>query len=333
MGLAHTGDALGFYWLRPKINWETLTLRPDVTRRIFYNNTMLWDTFRRQWPRVVDFKTDLARLEMIGHWLEVYPAPSLRNFLLEYLTALLFRTFRKDVFSSILNDIRPECVEDALAGKYSLCQKTLWRILIPERIDPDNPPDPASHRDVYIVAADRTRFAGPKDLVDFLWDDDGRERKQWADRAFRALYRQALELVLASCGREGQQAFCDRFKRLFIATNWTLPLPSPKVLTQKNSARRRKWLSILHEDVAYSAELNIRQGSFRVSVLAAHLRDRVDSSSDSDLDADVPPQEKPCPPLAYMYKWHLVQSRYGCCMRPAVRLSNMIRSSTRGLPK
>jgi hypothetical protein len=180
MGLKQTVDKSGYGWLLPKIDWEQLTFLPGLTKEIRYNDTALYDTYRKRWATVKDVKDAWKRLELIDGRLGMYYTNrQLRDLIIEFLLTIVVRQFRKDVFQAIKDDLQPECRDDALAGKIMLCKTSLEAVLLPSRAG-------EQRHQIYPVFANRAKIRSVQRLADFLWDfDDGHQRTQWANRAYR----------------------------------------------------------------------------------------------------------------------------------------------------
>ena len=243
MGLIQTVETSGYGWFLPKIDWEQLIFSPELTKEIRYNDTALYDTYRKRWAAVKNIKGDIQRLEAVNGWLGMYHTNiQLRDVLIEFICTLVMQSFRKHVFQAIKEDIRPEFREDALAGKVMLCQASLESVLLPQDGEEE-------HHQLYIVFANRAKIRTVQALVDFLWDfDDGQQRTQWAHRGYRGLHQRALEIVQLHCGAEAAQRVHDGIKRLFILTNWIVPYPNHTRFMQRSSDKHRIWMSICHQD-------------------------------------------------------------------------------------
>src|SRR5260370_37669705 len=93
------------------------------------------------------------------------------------------------------------------------------------------------------VFANRAKVRTVEQLVDFLWDfNDGHSRTQWANRGYRGLHRQALEIVQIHCGAEAAKRVHDGIKRIFVLTNWVVPYLNETKFLRRGDSKRRLWM-------------------------------------------------------------------------------------------
>jgi hypothetical protein len=251
MGMEQTIQESGYGWLLPKVDWELMTFQLGLSNEMRYTDLAMHDNYRKQWAGVKDIKDDMKMLDLIGTWLSLYHSNAeMLELLLLVACSLIVRHFRKDVFRSIKDEIRPEFCEAALNGSIMLCKRSLKKVLLPN--------DDKEKSLVYTISANRSKVKTIQQLVDLLWDfDDGIPRTSWNNRGFRGIHRRALDVVKKSSGKVVAGHLHDRVKRLFITSNWIIPYPSKDKFLQRGGphGKDRLWISVYHREWAYEYKL------------------------------------------------------------------------------
>ncbi|OBT60329.1 hypothetical protein VE03_10768, partial [Pseudogymnoascus sp. 23342-1-I1] len=135
MGLSRTAAATGYGWLLPRIDWEQLVFRRRIATRVAFANSMLRDSYRKNWREVKGAKGDLGRIEAAGRWLELYQAdPSCLRYTVEFILVLLMRSYRKEVFRLVKGMVLPHAREAAAEGRIMLCLQDISAHLDPESV-------------------------------------------------------------------------------------------------------------------------------------------------------------------------------------------------------
>ena len=70
LGFCNTLSRYGYCWLEPRIDWERLVFKSEVTDRVLFGNSMLRGQYLRRGGRVEDFFNTTRRLELALQWLE-----------------------------------------------------------------------------------------------------------------------------------------------------------------------------------------------------------------------------------------------------------------------
>ena len=238
LGFCNTLARYGYCWLEPRIDWERLLFKPEVTDRVLFGNSMLRGQYLRRGGQVEDFFHTTRRLELALEWLDRHHRHDrVRDQLIFWMVHLCLQQFRVDVLGSIKSEIREEHREDAVRGNTPFCFEYFAEIMV----------DP-----VYLISGNRCDFKVPSHLGHFLFDfEDGRVRTHWDSRPFRTLYRRA-RTALSLLPRESGlgQILSRRFWRCLYAYHWVQPYPSPEVLTQTTKQGQRMMYSIELEDRA-----------------------------------------------------------------------------------
>jgi hypothetical protein len=232
LGFCNTLSRYGYCWWEPRIDWERLVFKSEVTDRILFGNHTLRGQYLRRGGQVADFFHTTRRLELALEWLNQHRRHRrIQDQLIYWIVHICLQQFRIDVLRSIQSEMLEEHREEALQGTQPFCWEYFQEILA------DN---------VYLISGNRCDFKQPSHLGHFLFDfDDGRVRSHWEDRPFRKLYRRArtaLSLLPRELGLG--QTFSRRFWRSVYAFHWVLPYPFSAGLTQTTKQGQRMMYSI-----------------------------------------------------------------------------------------
>jgi hypothetical protein len=240
LGFSTTVGRYGYGWLLPKIDWERFTFFEDLPGRSLFGNVPMAEAFKARWRAVREIKDDFVKVETLGRLLQRYQSSEdAQDVLLNHMVWTCIRHFRKDVFSSIRGDIRPEYRAAAIEGQFPLCKANLDKILTPGSESSDDVP---RYR---LASGNKMAFKELGSFVDFLWDfDDGQERKHWAQKGYRVLYERCIQIISDCCGQRTAELFTCRIKERFPLSNWIVPYPNRTVFWQHTKGHERMWLSI-----------------------------------------------------------------------------------------
>lgn len=149
--------------------------------------------------------------------------------LILWIIHICLQQFRIDVMGCIKAEIREDHGDEALKGSKPICLEWLEEIMTDS---------------VYRMSGNRCEFKVVAHLGHFLFDfDDGKVRKHWEDRPYRAMYRRASTAV-AMLGRETKLAFRQRFWETLYWYYWILLYPYTNALMQTTKQGQRMWYLI-----------------------------------------------------------------------------------------
>jgi hypothetical protein len=232
LGFSNTLSRYKYCWLEPRIDWNQLAFKSEVTDQVLFGNNMLRDQYLRRGGQVRDFFGATRRLELALQWIGLYhEEATIRDRLIHWMVHLCLQQFRVDVLGSVKLEILEEQREEALEANRSFCYEYLESILA---------------QGVYLLSGNRCDFKQATHLGHSLFDfDDGRIRTHWEDRPFRKLYRRTRTALGVRFGPTGTvQTFSRRFWRCLYAFHWILPYPCAEVLMQTTKMGQRMWYSI-----------------------------------------------------------------------------------------
>jgi len=234
LGFCNTLPQYKYCWLEPRIDWNKLTFRSDVTDGILFGNSMLRDRYLRRGGSVRDFFGMTRRLELALEWMERYhDVATIRDRLILFMVHLCLQQFRTDVLSSIKSEILDEYREEIAQGGEPFCYEYLSEI---------------TGNSLHLMSGNRCDFKRPKDLGVYLFRFDDRiTRGHWENKPYRKLYRRAITALQLQQHRgefDVVGKFKQRLQRWLFRCHWVLPYPCPEVLTQTTKQGRRMWYSI-----------------------------------------------------------------------------------------
>jgi hypothetical protein len=246
MGLAATIRATGYGWLLPRIDWEQLTFRPRFAEEMAFCQSMLRDSYRKNWASVKDAKDDISRLEAANRWLLLYGEyDSCRRWITEFMVLLLMQAYRRYCFGCLKSVIRPEHYQAALQGEFMFCSTDISRLIGPE-----------AFQNIHLVHPDRVQnnstHSSIHSLLVLIWGvDPNIYRARWEHAPFRLLCRRAIEIITNTFTPAEGLLFHDLVFRYFIATHWLIPSPARTRFIVKTKRREIQWIGIYHRAIAY----------------------------------------------------------------------------------
>ncbi|KAH7114164.1 hypothetical protein B0J13DRAFT_630962 [Dactylonectria estremocensis] len=238
LGFQRTMDAYGYAWFLDKIDWDTLTFRQPHAAYMMFNNPSMQAAYHARYRQIRDVRIDFIRVGKVRQWMIEFSAvPACLDLLADYLRQFCLCAFRKDVFTHIKSALHPERKEAALAGEIPLCYDSV-REALAER---HRPPELAHGRRLAVKNIDV--------LFAWLWDwKDGRfDRKGWADKPYRMLYRQSFEAVKMARGHDKARRWRQELKASFVGSHWMLPYPHGSGFMRKHKdSKKFVWWPAVH---------------------------------------------------------------------------------------
>ena len=232
LGFSNTLPRYKYCWLEPRLDWDQLVFREDITDRVLFGNAILRGQYLRNGGQVQGFFSTTRQLEVALSFMDRHHEnPTIRTQLLQWMIHICLRQFRIDVLSTVRSEIDAEHREQALEGDQPFCHEYLDRIMT---------------AGLWLVSGNRSELKDVATLVRYLFDyDDDRQRAHWEDRPFRKLYRRARTAldIRHRASRLGT-TFTRRLRRHLLARHWILPYPFKDGLMQTTKEGRRMWYSI-----------------------------------------------------------------------------------------
>jgi hypothetical protein len=244
LGFCNTMPRYQYCWLEPRLDWNQLTFREEITERVLFGNDMLRGQYLRRGGQVRDFFGATRQLELALMWIDRHHQNRpIRDRLVSWIVHICLHQFRVDILSNVKSELSPDYREEALRDTQPFSFEYLEQIMT---------------AGVYLMSGNRCDFKEVSDLVHFLFDfDDGRIRAHWEDRPFRKLYRRARNaLDLRHGALELGATLSRRLWRNLVSYHWILPYPFSDGLMQTTKEGKRMWYSIQPKATA-SGPLNL----------------------------------------------------------------------------
>jgi hypothetical protein len=240
LGMRGMIERCGLGWFLPKINWATWRFAPPHGENILVGNVLMHEEYKRRWRAVKDLRDVYVRFSQAESWYDRYnvqhSAPLLSKWL-EYLHALNLEQFDTDIWKAMLKSHKrsPELTPDAIKqkGDFPFCHSHMKRMFSVNGVI--GPP--------HFVTGNKMRFERVADLLDFLflWED-GKERRGWGNKPYRAILQKSFELVERRLGYRRASKWLDEFFYLVRMTHWVLPYPSDSTFIMSTKTNRNQGL-------------------------------------------------------------------------------------------
>ena len=131
IGMEKTLMQHGYGWFLPKINWNLFVFDDSLKGRSLFGNIHMVNAFKARWNTVKQAKDDFMIIEGLGRLLLKHRNnKTVRRFLLFQMVWVCIQHFRKSVFASIKDSIRPKYQKEAIEGRFILCKANLDKLLI-----------------------------------------------------------------------------------------------------------------------------------------------------------------------------------------------------------
>ncbi|KFZ25059.1 hypothetical protein V502_00463 [Pseudogymnoascus sp. VKM F-4520 (FW-2644)] len=277
LGMAESIAAHGIGWFLPKINWQTLRVRPPHGDRLLAGNMLIHRQYQRRWRAVRDLRDVYIRLGQANEWFIQHHiadydgagAPSGRykkrvvervEAWLGFLHGLNLNQFDHDVATVMTRSHKahPELAQDygvARLSRLSFCLAGMGKLYL---VDGSQSPP-------HSIMGNKARFTTGSSLINFLFDyDDGEVRGSWESMTYRLIYQRTCEMVEQRLGEEWRRRWQSEHKNLLQLTHWILPhansttfLNLTKTNQSKGLAGRTSWFSVVYEESAYYTKTEV----------------------------------------------------------------------------
>jgi hypothetical protein len=240
LGMRDTMERCGLGWFLPKFDWATWRLAPPHGENILVGNMLMHEEYKRRWRAVKDLRDVYIRFNQAESWYDRYNvqhSAALLGQWLEYLHALNLEQFDTDVWKAMLKSHKrsPELAPGAVKqkGGFQFCQNHMKRMF---SVD-----EAASLP--HFVTGNKMRFERVANLLDFLflWED-GKERRGWSSKPYRAILQKSFELIERRLGYPRADQWLDEFFHLVRLTHWVFPYPSNTALIATTKTSRSQGL-------------------------------------------------------------------------------------------
>ena len=233
LGFKNTLAVYKYCWLEPRIDWNVIQFKSDVTDDILFGNKTLQGQYMRRGKQARGFFDISRQLESALDWVEKYQDNDrLCDRLVSWIVHICLLQFRLDVISAVKAEVKPEEQEEALKGEQGLSYEYLDEIM---------------SGGCYLMSGNKTEFKQVSDLGHFLFDfDDGTIREHWEDRPFRVLYRRARTGIRIR-NRQYKRTLQTRLWEWLYTYHWVLPYPCSNALLQTTKSGKRMWYSIVQK--------------------------------------------------------------------------------------
>ena len=230
LGFRNTLPGYKYCWIEPRVDWNRLQFKSEVTDNILFGNNVLRGQYLRRGGQVQAFFDTTRRLELALEWYDVYrEVEVVKNRLISWMVHICLQQFRVDILNAVSAEILPERREEVIKGREAFSHEYLTEVM---------------SDGCYLMSGNKTDFKQSSDLVHFLFDwGDGMIRQHWEDRGFRVLFRRA-RVGLRQRGVATEAVFTRRFWRWIYKYHWVLPYPCGNALLQTTKQGRRMWYSI-----------------------------------------------------------------------------------------
>jgi hypothetical protein len=253
LGMRDTMKRCGLGWFLPKINWATWRFAPPHGENILVGNVLMHEEYKRRWRAVKDLRDVYIRFNQAESWYDRYNvqhSTALLGKWLEYLHALNLEQFDADIWKAMLKSHKrsPELTSDAIKqkGDIQFCQNHMKRMF---SVD-------GAIGLPHFVTGNKMRFERVTDLLNFLflWED-GKERRGWGSKPYRAILQKSFELIERRLGYRRADKWLNEFFYLVRLTHWVLPYPSHSTLIMSTKTSRNQglkgrmmWFSAVYAD-------------------------------------------------------------------------------------
>ena len=238
MGMGRNMSKYGYAWMKDKVDWDTMTFKHQVAPYITLSNPSMQGAYRANYHQVRDVRRDFLLANQVGRWLKEFSAvPACLDLLEAYLTELCLCVFRKDVFNNVRGEVKPECLESALAGEVALSCASLNHVLRDEA------------KPLQLALGNRVAVKNPSSIVSWLWGwrDAEFERHGWDDLPYRMLAKQSFGLIERSRGKAHARVWRRQVQTTFIQGHWLLPYPHARGFMRKGKDGSVLWWSAINE--------------------------------------------------------------------------------------
>lgn len=230
LGFKNTLAVYKYCWLEPRIDWNQIQFKSDVTDNVLFGNKTLQGEYMRRGRQARGFFDISRQLELALDWIGMYTNNErLCDRLVSWMVHICLVQFRLDVMSAVKGEVKAEEQEEALKGETGLCYEYI---------------DEVMSGGCYLMSGNKTEFKQVSKLGHFLFDfDDGVLREHWEDRPFRVLYRRARTGIRIR-NRQYRRVFQARLWEWLYMYHWVLPYPCGNALLQTTKSGKRMWYSI-----------------------------------------------------------------------------------------
>lgn len=235
LGFCNTLPRYKYCWLEPRIDWQRLCFKPDITNSMLFGNGVLRGQIIRRGERLAAFFDTAVALERGLTWIERNGEHEIiREEVLSWMVHVCLKQLRLDVLNAVKTEIKEEKREEAMQGEQPFCYSYFDDIMVDG---------------CYLLSGNRCDFKVPSDLAAFLLNDgDGLARLHWEDKPFRKLYQRA-KIGLRMQGEDLVHKFTRRYWRWLFKYHWILPYPCGNALMQTSKGEgRRMWYSIKQDE-------------------------------------------------------------------------------------
>jgi hypothetical protein len=230
LGFKNTLAVYKYCWLEPRIDWNVIQFKSDVTDDVLFGNKTLQGQYLRRGKQARGFFDISRQLELALDWIGTYSNNGrLCDRFATWMVHICLVQLRLDVTSAVKAEVKAEWREEALKGERAWSYEYLDEIM---------------SEGCYLMSGNKTEFKQVSDLGHFLFDyDDGLVREHWEDRPFRVLYRRARTGIKIR-NKEYSPVFEGRFWEWLYKYHWVLPYPCGNALLQTTKSGKRMWYSI-----------------------------------------------------------------------------------------
>ena len=160
-----------YCWWEPRVDYERLCFKPNITNRMLFSNRVLRGQVLRRGAQVTAFFDMALALYRGLKWLEMNSLNEVvREEVLSWIVQICLRQFRIDVLSAVKAEIREEHREEAVKREKPFSYEYFAEIMT---------------EDCYLTSGNRCDFKVPSDLAHFLLDHgDGRARQHREDKTW-----------------------------------------------------------------------------------------------------------------------------------------------------
>lgn len=136
LGFSNTLPRYRYCWVEPRIDWDRLQFRSDVTDHMLFGNGVLRGQYLRRGRQVQAFLDTTRQLEVALEWLERHRAvEAIRDRMVLWIVHICLQQFRIDVMQCVKSEIREQDRERALKGTEAICLESLEQIMTTASIE------------------------------------------------------------------------------------------------------------------------------------------------------------------------------------------------------
>ena len=229
LGFKKTIEEFGYAWFKPLFNWRQMVFRDRFADKVLFPSPRLLNHYNARASLVGHFYSEYERMSCCKRWFRMFRTPEVRERKLPFMMVhYVLLQFRRDAYNIVASRV-VNARDSQLGSNFYLAQDHLRQLL---------------GGDVKRVQnCNRTAYKTFDKLFDYLFGlDDGQQRKNWDFKGYRALLRQARDMILQNLDASAWRSFYVVLSSELARYHWILPYPCKTAWTQTDKSGRANHL-------------------------------------------------------------------------------------------